>query len=86
MTSKNMHAKTRDVDNPYITFKATTAFGPTEWRVLKRYQSPDKERTNEYARWLVACKSDFTFGSWDYGDCYVHDIPGAERGMEFPDA
>lgn len=83
--AKNMHAKMRDVNQPYMTFTANTFAGPTEWRVLKRYQSPEKERSNNYARWLVACKSDMTFGNWEYGDCYIHDIPGAERGMDFPD-
>lgn len=80
----NKHAKMRDVEQPYHTFKADMgAFGPTEWRVLKRYQTPDKERTNPFARWLVACKSDMTYGYWEYGDCYVSDIPNAVPGQDF---
>ena len=74
--STNPHGKTRPLDNPYTVYKR----GYWEWRVLKAYQSPEKEATNPYARWFCAVKSPYTFGSWEYGDTYVSDIPGAERG------
>ena len=45
-----------------------------EWRVLKKYQAPDKEAQNEHAVWFVAAQSEATFGGWDYGDTYVKDI------------
>lgn len=77
--AKNLHAKTRSVDEPYLIITE----GDWEWRVLKRYQSPEKEAGNEYARWMCAVKSPATFGGWDYGDTYVSNIPGAVAGMEF---
>jgi len=74
---KNLQAKTRDIENPYAIFYA----GNWEWRVLKRYQSPDGEKKNEYARWLCAVQSPHTYGGWDMGDTYISDIPNAKAGM-----
>jgi hypothetical protein len=69
---KNECGKTRKVDNPYEIWQTAT----WEWRVLKKYQTPEKEATNEYARWFCAVKSPMTFGGYDYGDVYVSDIKG----------
>ena len=41
---------------------------------MKKYQRPDKEAENPHARWFVAAKSPYTYGSWEYGDTYVKDI------------
>ena len=68
--SKNLCGKTRKVDNPYEIWKA----GDWEWRVLKKYQNPENEVKNPYARWLCAVRSPMTYGSWEYGDTYVKDI------------
>jgi hypothetical protein len=68
--SKNLKAKTRKVDNPYEIYKA----GDWEWRVLKHYQTPEKEKTNKYARVFTAVKTPMTYGSWEYGDSYLADI------------
>ena len=70
--AKNKCGKTREVDNPYEVWRA----GDWEWRVLKKYQTPEKEKENKYARWLCAVKSPMTYGSWEYGDTYVSDIVG----------
>ena len=67
---KNECAKSRDVNNPYEIW----THGDWEWRVLKKYQRPDKEAENPYARWFVAAKSPYTHGSYEYGDTYVKDI------------
>ena len=77
--SKNLHGKSRTVENPYHIIVADG----WEWRVLKRYQSPDAERANPYARWFVAVKSPLTYGSWEYGDTYIREIPTATAGMDF---
>ena len=69
--AKNMQAKTRPVDNPYQTYTQ----GDWEWRVLKHYQTPEKERENQYARVFCAVRSPMTWGAWEYGDTYCHDIP-----------
>jgi len=79
--SKNLHAKTAKVDAPYLIIVQ----GDWEWRVLKRYQSPEGERANPYARWFVAVRSPMTYGSWEYGDTYIREIPTAVAGMDFPD-
>ena len=77
--SKNLHGKSRTVENPYHIIVADG----WEWRVLKRYQSPDAERANPYARWFVAVKSPLTYGSWEMGDTYIREIPTATAGMGF---
>ena len=70
--SKNKFGKTVKVNSPYAIYKnESTNF---EYRVLKTYQSKDKESKNEYARWYVASRSPYTYGSWEYGDIYVKDV------------
>lgn len=70
--SKNLCNKTRPVENPYEIWK--NEIGSWEWRVLKKYQKPEKEKENPYARWFCAVKSPYTYESWEYGDVYVNDI------------
>jgi len=67
---KNECGKIRKVDEPYEIWQA----GNWEWRVLKKYQTPEKEKTNEYARWFCAVKSPMTYGDFEYGDVYVSDV------------
>lgn len=69
---KNEKGKTRPVDNPYETYSSA---GWT-WKVLKHYQSPEKERRNPYARVFCAVSSPMTMGGIDMGDVYCRDIPG----------
>lgn len=66
----NQCSKTRKVDNPYEIWRG----GGFEWRVLKKYQSPENKVKNPYARWFCAVKSPMTYGSWEYGDTYVKDV------------
>jgi hypothetical protein len=73
--------KTRTLDNPYAIFVA----GSWEWRVLKRYQTSENEKKNLNAVWFCAVRSPMTYGSWDYGDTYIRDIPGAYAGYAFPE-
>jgi len=69
---KNLCGKTVDVESPYEIWKS--ADGSWEWRVLKKYQNPEKEAENPYARWYTAVRSPYTYESWEYGDSYVSDI------------
>lgn len=69
---KNKCNKVRKVETPYEIWKSYD--GKWEWRVLRKYQTPEKEAANEHARWFVAAKSPFTFDSWEYGDTYVREI------------
>ena len=45
--SGNPCGKTRDVAEPYEVWKGPGGF---EWRVLKKYQKPELEAKNPYAR------------------------------------
>ena len=68
--SKNECGKMRDKDNPYEIWKGNGF----EWRVLKKYQKPELEAKNPYARWFCAVKSPYTWGSHELGDVYVSEI------------
>ena len=69
---KNLCGKTRKVDNPYEVWQSLD--GSWKWKVLKKYQSPDNEAKNPYARWFCAVSSPMTGGSYDLGDVYIKDI------------
>ena len=69
--SKNECNKTRNIDDPYEVYQGPGNF---EWRVLRKYQNPENEAKNPYARWYCAVKSDMTHGSFEFGDVYVSDI------------
>lgn len=74
---KNEKGKTRKVDNPYEIYKGDDyGYRDWEWRILKHYQTPEKEKNNPYARVFCAVKSPMTYDSWEYGDTYCKDIPG----------
>ena len=78
--AKNPAGKRRTVDKPYEIWEG----GGFEYRVLKKNQSPDKEKNNPYATWYVAAKSPYTGGSWEYGDSYVRDVKSGTR-MSYQD-
>ena len=69
---KNLMNKTRPVENPYEVWKSPN--GEWEWRVLKKWQKPSKEKNNPFARWFCAVKSPSTFGSWEYGATYAREV------------
>jgi len=68
--AKNECGKTRPIDNPYEIWVS----GDWQWRVLKKYQSPENEKKNQYARWLCAVKSPYTYGIFETGDTYIKDV------------
>ena len=73
----NKCGKTRKQDKPYEVWKA----GSWQWHVLKKYQTPENEVKNPYARWFCLVKSPYVpYG--ELGDVYVSDIKvvaGAEQ-------
>ena len=69
---KNECGKTRKIDEPYEVWRSFD--GQWTWNVLKKYQSPEKEAKNPYARWFCAVNSPYTCGSWELGDTYVREI------------
>jgi len=79
---KNLMGKTRPVENPYEIWKADSPDGEWEWRILKKWQTPSKEKENPYARWFCAVQSPHTYGTWEYGDTYVRDIQSVALKME----
>ena len=72
---KNECGKMREKNNPYEIWENKDA-GWT-WLVLKKYQNPENEAKNPYARWFCAVKSPFTYGNYELGDVYVKDIKGS---------
>ena len=84
--AKNPFGKTTSKEVPYAVYRGAGPFGNTEVRVLKTYQLPEKERSNEYARWLVAVTSDFTYGSFDMGDSYIKEAIAGLTLVEACDA
>ena len=72
--AKNLQAKTRKIDNPYEVWKIGNDW---EYRVLKKYQNPENEAKNPYARWFLGTASAFTYGEFELGDGYAHDVKGS---------
>jgi hypothetical protein len=62
---------------PHATF---TSQGWT-WRVLKTYQSPKGEQTNQYARWLCFVTSPLC-PEGEYGDTYIRDVIRPFNGVQ----
>lgn len=69
--TKNLCNKTRPVSDPYEVW--TSPDGSWTWKVLKKYQTPEKEAGNPYARWFCKVYSPFV-PEGEIGDTYVHDI------------
>lgn len=65
--SKNLCAKTVSVENAYEVWEQ-----PNGWKhyVLKKYQSPEKEAENPYARWFCYVEGDYN----ESGDVYVTEV------------
>ncbi len=78
--------KTATIDAPHATFKGWGAFGESEYRILKTYKKPESEAKDPYARWMVAVKTEATFGSFDIGDTYISDVIRDTRRMEMTQA
>ena len=72
--AKNLLGKSRTKENPYAIWQGFGAFGDTEVRLLKTYQTPANEQKNQFARWFVAVRSDHTYGSYDMGDSYIREV------------
>jgi len=75
---KNECGKTRKKEDPYEIWQSTEPVfdcpaGSWEWRVLKKWQTPDKEQNNPYARWFCFVTSPMCPGG-EYGDGYVRDV------------
>ena len=67
---KNECLKTRPASDPYEIWKNHSGW---TWKILKRYQSPDKEAANPFARVFCHVTSPFC-PHGELGDVYVKEI------------
>lgn len=73
MMSKNLCAKRRPTNRPYEVWKGMFRMEGWAWHVLKKYQTPEKEKNNPYARWFCLVISPIV-PDGEMGDVYVKDI------------
>ena len=80
----NPCSKTRPVENPYEIWATPDLVW--RWLVLKKYQLPENEVNNPYARWFCGVATDMTYDSPELGDVYRNEIinngnskPGVEK-------
>jgi len=71
MPSKNPCAKTVKKQDAYEVWQSLN--GQWTWYVLKKYQTPEKESGNQYARWFCNVESPIV-PEGEYGDVYVSEI------------
>ena len=79
MATKNPCAKTVKPDQAYEVWQVENHpdYGGTwTWYVLKKYQSPEREAVNPYARWSCYVTSPYS-PHGDYGDTYITTITEA---------
>src|SRR5947209_290846 len=57
--------------------------GSWTYFVLKKYQSPEKEATNPFARWYCMVKSPVV-PNGEYGDAYVETVKRGRRQIANP--
>ena len=67
---KNLCGKTRKKDQPYEVWESVDGW---QWRVLKKWQTPEQEAKNPYARWFCWVSSPFC-PNGEMGDVYLSDI------------
>lgn len=68
---KNTMGKTRPENNPYEVWVSFD--GSWTWNVLKKYQSPDGEAHNPYARWFCNVVTPI-MPNGEMGDVYARTI------------
>lgn len=74
---KNECGKTVKLPYKENAYEVWSANGWT-WYVLKKYQAPDKEYENEYARWFCLVESPFV-PDGELGDVYISEIKSNAR-------
>ena len=73
--SKNLQGKT--VSKPYKdnAYEVWQSFdGSWTWYVLKKYQSPEREASDEFARWFTLVTSPMVGERGELGDTYVREV------------
>ena len=76
MAARNPCGKTVKPEQAYEAWRVENHpeyGGEWTWYVLKKYQTPEREAQNEYARWLCYVTSAYS-PHGDYGDTYIATI------------
>ena len=84
--AKNPCSRTVTPCNAYEVRQVThhPEYGGTwTWYVLKKYQSPEREAANPYARWHCCVTSPYVSERGEYGDVYVTDITSIAHRLDF---
>ena len=68
--AKNLCSKMRPKNKPYEVWQSADGW---RWNVLKKYQSPEAEAKNPYARWFCFVTTPDN-PSGDMGDVYISTI------------
>jgi hypothetical protein len=77
---KNLSAKTV---MPEQAYEGHPDYGGCwTWYVLKKYQTPEKEAANAFARWHCWVTSPYTSERGDYGDVYVTDVTSIAQKLD----
>ena len=74
--AKNQFGKSVKVEEAHATYRVDNPSNGMyfEWKILKTYKTKENEDKDQYARWFTACKSPYTYDSWEYGDAYINEI------------
>ena|SRR5579863_6240342 len=81
MSAQNPCSKTVKPEQAYEVWQSFD--GQFTYFVLKKYQSPEKEAHNPFARWYVMTKSPIT-PNGEYGDAYVSTIKRGTQQIDNP--
>jgi hypothetical protein len=76
---KNPCGKTRPTNDPYEVWESPD--GTWTWNVLKKWQSPEGEAKNPYARWFCNVVTPIV-PNGEMGDVYVSDIKKHARRIK----
>ena len=82
MAAQNPCSKTVKPEQAYEVWQSYD--GSWTYFVLKKYQSPEKEATNPYARWFCIVTSPSTSERGDWGDVYVATVKDGTHLIENP--
>ena len=87
MANKNLCGKTVKREDAYEVWETDDDFefggctGKWTWYVLKKYQSPEKENLNPYARWFCDVVTPIV-PEGEMGDVYVREIKAVARRIK----
>ena len=81
MPAQNPCAKTVKPEQAYEVWQSFD--GTWTYFVLKKYQSPEKEATNPFARWYCMVQSPIT-PRGEYGDAYVATVTNGTQLIPNP--